>query len=94
MTYFDRTRRCSIVFLSLSVLFFVLTVIMFFSSQFSEILAYNFTNDLRGSILTVVFLFISIVLLVASIALRATFKDAQEDFQRIDKLVRELEQRD
>lgn len=55
MPYFDRTRKCSIVFLSLSALFFIMTIITFFNSQFSEILAYNFTNDLRGSILTVFF---------------------------------------
>lgn len=94
MPYFDRTRKCSIVFLSLSALFFIITVITFLNSQFSEILAHNFTNDLRGSVLTVIFLLISIVLLVAGIAMRAIFKDAKEDLHRIDKLMSELEKRD
>lgn len=94
MPYFDRTRKCSIVFLSLSALFFIMTIITFFNSQFSEILAYNFTNDLRGSILTVIFLLIAIILLVAGIAMRAICKDAKEDFHRIDKLISELEKRD
>ncbi|MGG4103097.1 hypothetical protein AAXB25_04140 [Paenibacillus lautus] len=94
MPYFDRTRKCSIVFLSLSALLFIMTVITFFNSHFSEILAHNFTNDLRGSILTVIFLLISIILLVAGIAMRAIFKDAEEDFRRIDKLISELEKRD
>ncbi|WP_098747492.1 hypothetical protein [Paenibacillus sp. EZ-K15] len=67
MPYFDRTRKCSIVFLSLSALFFIMTIITFFNSQFSEILAYNFTNDIRGSILTVIFLMLAIVLLLAGI---------------------------
>lgn len=93
MPYFDRTRKCSIVFLSLSALFFIMTIITFFNSQFSEILAYNFTNDLRGSILTV-FLMIAIILLVAGIAMRAICKDAKEDFHRIDKLISELEKQD
>ncbi|MGG3279908.1 hypothetical protein [Paenibacillus solani] len=94
MIYFDRTRKCSIVFFSLSALFFIATVIAFMTSQFSEILSYNFTNDLRGSILTIIFLIISIILLVAGIAMRAICKDAQEDFHRIDKLISELEKRD
>lgn len=59
--------------------FFIMTIITFFNSQFSEILAYNFTNDLRGSILTV-FLMIAIILLVAGIAMRAICKDAKKTF--------------
>ncbi|MFE0556989.1 hypothetical protein MKY48_22920 [Paenibacillus sp. FSL W8-0187] len=94
MPYFDRTRKCSIVFLTLSAFFFIVTVITFFNSEFPEILAYNFTNDLRGSLLTVIFLLISIILLVVGIAMRAMFKDAKEDFYRIDKLLRDLEKRD
>lgn len=94
MTYFDRTRKCSIVFFSLSAFFFFATVIAFMTSQFSEILAYNFTNDLRGSILTIMFLLISIFLLAGGIAMRAIHIDATEDLYRFDKLMRELEKGD
>lgn len=91
MEYFERTKKLSNILFGICGLFLLTTIILFSSSNFTEIIKYNFTNDLRGSLFTVLCFMISILLLVTGIALRTLTKDANEELKSIAQQIRNIE---
>ncbi|KAA1191111.1 hypothetical protein MKY19_11490 [Paenibacillus sp. FSL R5-0744] len=83
MSYFERVNKISNILFCVFGLFFILTIIFFSTSSFSEILRYNFTNDLRGAMITVICFMISLFSLVLGITLKCLVKDSDETIQLI-----------
>ncbi len=88
MIFFEKTNKLSNLFIFLFVLFSVLTLIFFASSQFTEVLSYNFTNDLRGTIWMLICFFISFSSLVAGVSLKFLIKEANEEIQILEERMR------
>jgi len=85
MLYFERTNKISNLCFVIFALFFIMMLIFFISSNFSEIIKYNYTNDIRGTIYTVICLFISIVSLFLGIILKVITRDANEEMKLLEK---------
>jgi len=83
MPYFEKVRKLSNVMFAVCALSLILTVIIASSSSFfPELIMYNFTNDLRGTIFTVVFLLLSLFTLLIATALRYIAKDTKDYVDR------------
>ncbi|OAB38592.1 hypothetical protein PMSD_06130 [Paenibacillus macquariensis subsp. defensor] len=85
MLFFEKTNKISNFFIVLFVLFLVLTIIFFASSQFTEVLSYNFTNDLRGTVWMLVCFIISVTSLVAGVSLKYLIKEANEEIRLLEE---------
>lgn len=85
MLYFERTNKISNFCFVCFALFFILMVILFMSSHFSEIIKYNFTNDLRGSIYTVICFMISMISLILGIILKVITREVNEEMKLLEK---------
>lgn len=84
MIFFEKTNKLSNFFFCIFVLFLILTVVFFASSQFTEVLSYNFTNDLRGTIWMLVCFVISISSLLAGVSLKYLIKEANNEIQLLE----------
>ncbi len=84
MIFFEKTNKLSNVLFCIFILFLILTVVFFASSQFTEVLSHNFTNDLRGTIWMLVCLMISISSLVAGVSLKYLIKEANNEIQILE----------
>jgi hypothetical protein len=89
MPYFERINKISNIFIVTSVLFFILTIILFSDSKFSEILKFNYTNDLRGTIFAVIFFIASILSLFLGIILKYIAIDANEEIKLLEERVKD-----
>ncbi|MCH1640138.1 hypothetical protein MJ257_08470 [Paenibacillus timonensis] len=87
MLFFEKTNKLSNVLLTLFVLFLILSLI-FASSQFTEVLSYNFTNDLRGTVWMIVCFVISVSSLIAGVALKVMKKEANYEMKRLEERMR------
>lgn len=85
MLFFEKTNKISNFFIVLFVLFLVLTIIFFASSQFTEVLFYNYTNDLRGTFWMLVCFIISVTSLVAGVSLKYMIKEANEEILLLEE---------
>ncbi len=85
MIFFEKTNRLSNFFLVLFMLFLILTIIFFASSQFTEVLSYNFTNDLRGTVWMLVCFMISISSFIAGVSLKYLIKEANVEIQLLEE---------
>ncbi|BBH19215.1 hypothetical protein Back11_05600 [Paenibacillus baekrokdamisoli] len=85
MLFFERVRKLSNVCIVIFVLFFILMIVSFSNSKFSEILQHNFTNDLRGTIFTLISFIISIFSLTLGISLKYIVKDANEEIKLLEE---------
>jgi len=88
MLFFEKTNKLSNFLLTLFVLFLILSLIFFASSQFTEVLSYNFTNDLRGTVWMIVCFGVSISSLVAGVALKVLIKEANDEIKRLEERMR------
>ncbi|HEY8363238.1 MAG TPA: hypothetical protein VIK77_10195 [Tissierellaceae bacterium] len=91
MPYFQRTKKLSNILFGMFGVFLLISIIGFFRSKYYEILIYNFTNDIRGSIFTVICFVFSLLLLILAIALRCIAKDAEEDLAMMWEQIMNLE---
>jgi len=91
MLFFEKTNKISNIFFVLFVLFLVLTIIFFASSQFTEILSYNFTNDLRGTFWMLVCFVISFTSLIAGVSLKYLIKEANEEIRLLEERITKSE---
>lgn len=89
MPYFERTSKLSKVFIWLFGFFLFLTVAAFRISDFHELIYYNFTNNILGTICTVVFFMFSIFSLILGITLRKIAEDAEVELTSLAKQIRE-----
>lgn len=85
MLYFERTNKMANLCFVCFALFFILMVILFMSSHFSEIIKYNFTNDLRGAIYTAICFMISMVSLILGIILKVITREVNEEMKLLEK---------
>jgi magnesium-transporting ATPase (P-type) len=79
MPYFERVKKLSVWLIVISILFFLLTVIFYNTSNFKELIYYDINDKPLEKLLTLVSLLIAIFSLVLGIALRIVAIDAQED---------------
>jgi magnesium-transporting ATPase (P-type) len=79
MPYFERVKKLSVWLIVISILFFLLTVIFYNTSNFKELIYYDINDKPLEKLLTLVSLLIAIFSLVLGIALRIVSIDAQED---------------
>lgn len=91
MLFFEKTNKISNIFIVLFVLFLVLTIIFFASSQFTEVLSYNFTNDLRGTVWMLVCFVISFTSLIAGVSLKYLIKEANEEIRLLEERITKRE---
>lgn len=84
MLYFERVNKVANIFF---VFFLIITIVTFLNSNFSEIIKYNFTNDLRGTIYTLISFLFSIFSLVIRIILKYIVRDATEEFKILEKRI-------
>ncbi|MNW57811.1 hypothetical protein D3C74_356410 [compost metagenome] len=88
MLFFEKTSKLSNFLLTLFVLFLILAFIFLASSQFTEVLSYNFTNDLRGTVWMIVCFGISISSFIAGVALKVMIKEANDEMKRLEERMR------
>ncbi|CAM3534390.1 hypothetical protein [Marinicrinis lubricantis] len=91
MIYFEKLNRLANWCFAATGLLFVMTIIFFATSQFSEIMEYNFTNDMRGSFFTVVFFVLSVFCLFLGIVLKCLVNEANGEMQLIEARLSQLE---
>lgn len=84
MIFFEKTNKLSNFFITLFVLSFILAIIFFASSQFTEVLSYNFTNDLRGTVWMIVCFGISVSSFIAGVSLKCLVKEANDEIKRLE----------
>ena len=84
MLYFERVNKVANIFF---VFFLIITIVTFLNSNISEIIKYNFTNDLRGTIYTLISFLFSIFSLVIRIILKYIVRDATEEFKILEKRI-------
>jgi hypothetical protein len=89
MPYFEKTNKLSKVFIGLFGFFLMLTVAAFLISDFHELIYYNFTNNILGTICTIVFFMLSIFSLILGITLRYIAEDAENELASLAKQIRE-----
>ncbi|WP_054028772.1 hypothetical protein [Bacillus sp. FJAT-28004] len=90
MFFFERVRKLSNVCIVIFVLFFILMIVSFSNSNFYEILQHNFTNDLRGTIFTLISFIISILSLALGITLKYIVKDANEEIKLLEDRTKKI----
>ncbi|GGH27593.1 hypothetical protein GCM10008013_29160 [Paenibacillus segetis] len=88
MIFFEKTNKMSNFFLVLFVLFLVLTLILFASSQFTEVLSYNFTNDLRGTVWMLISFMISVSSLFVGVSLKYLIKEANHEIHLLEERIK------
>lgn len=88
MIFFEKTNKLSNFFMIIFVLFLALTVIFFASSQFTEVISYNFTNDLRGTVWMLVCFMISVSSLIAGVSLKYLIKEANEEIHLLEERIK------
>lgn len=85
MPYFERVRKLSVWLIVISILFFLLTIIFYNTSNFKELIYYDINDKPLEKLLTLVSLLIAIFSLVLGIVLRIVAIDAQEDLSVLEK---------
>ncbi|OAB35102.1 hypothetical protein PMSD_13335 [Paenibacillus macquariensis subsp. defensor] len=85
MPYFERVKKLSVGLIVISILFFLLTIIFYNTSNFKELIYYDINDKPLEKLLTLVSLLIAIFSLVLGIALRIVAIDAQEDLSVLEK---------
>jgi uncharacterized membrane protein len=93
MPYFEKTKKLSIILFILCGFFALLTIIGFGKSYSVDILRYNYTNDIRGTIFTVISFVFSVFSLLVGIALRYIAIDAKEDLGLINEKIWEYDKK-
>ena len=88
MLFFEKTNKLSNLFICIFILFLVMTIIFFASSQFTEVLSYNFTNDLRGTVWMLVCFVISFSSLLAGVSLKYLIKEAHVEIHLIEERIK------
>ncbi len=89
MLYFNTISRISTILIINCIVFFILTIVFFLSSSFPEILKHNFTNDVRGTIFTVIALLISIFSLSLGIVLKYIARDANFEIKLLEQRLKD-----
>ncbi|MCT8136681.1 hypothetical protein H1D32_02305 [Anaerobacillus sp. CMMVII] len=84
MPYFERILKLSKQLFGLAGFLFILTFVSFIRSNFDEVLIYNYTNDIWGTIMTVSFFLLALVSIVLGIALRYVAQDVR-DYLKYEK---------
>ncbi len=84
MIFFEKTNKLSNYLFVNFILFFILSIIFFASSQFTEILSYNFTNDLRGTVWMIICFMISIASLITGGSLKYLIKEANDEMKLLE----------
>jgi len=84
MIFFEKTNKLSNYLFVIFILFFILSIIFFASSQFTEILSYNFTNDLRGTVWMIICFMISIASLITGGSLKYLIKEANDEMKLLE----------
>ncbi|OAB33104.1 hypothetical protein PMSM_16265 [Paenibacillus macquariensis subsp. macquariensis] len=85
MPYFERVKKLSVWLILISILFFLLTIIFYNTSNFKELIYYDIYDKPLEKLLTLVSFLITIFSLVLGIALRIVAIDAQEDLSVLEK---------
>ncbi|WP_256759884.1 hypothetical protein [Cohnella sp. WQ 127256] len=88
MRYFERVKKLSVWLILISVLFFLLMIIFYNTSNFKELIYYDINDKPLEKLLTLVSLLIAIFSLLLGITLRVIAKDAEEDIGVVEKLIR------
>ncbi|WP_410769416.1 hypothetical protein [Fontibacillus sp. BL9] len=83
MISYERVSSFKRFFFGLFGVFLFLGILFFFTSGFHEVLFHNYTNDIRGAILTVVFFVCSLIFLLAALTLRAISYDTVEELNSV-----------
>lgn len=89
MIFFEKTNKLSNYLFVFFALFLILAMIFFVSSKFTEVLSYNFTNDLRGTVWMIVCFGISISSLIAGISLKCLIKEAHYEIKLLEERLKE-----
>lgn len=90
MPYFEKTKKLSDILFGMWGIFLLLSIIGFFRCMYYEILFYNLTNDIRGSIFTVVCFVLSLFFLIMTIALSCIIEDVKKELTYISEQVRDM----
>lgn len=88
MIFFEKTNKLSNYFFIVFVLFLILTIVFFASSQFTEVLSYNFTKDLRGTVWMLVCFTISFSSLIAGLSLKYLIREDNFEIKLLEERMR------
>lgn len=90
MLYFERVNKIANICIVIFVLLFVMTIVSFFKSDFPEILKYNYTNDLRGAMFTLILFITSIFSLASGIILKYIAIDANKEIKLLEQRTKNI----
>ena len=91
MRFFEKWNRIANTYLIAFAVFLVLTTVFFATSGFSDVFSFNFTNDLRGTIFTVVCFLIALFSLLLGLSFKKIRQDAIDEIRQLEYRIIQLE---
>lgn len=79
MIHLEKTNRMANWFIAVGVLFALITFFTFINSGFYELMQYNFANDVRGSLLTVLFFIISLFFILLAFVMKYIVREVNDE---------------
>ncbi|MEF2247130.1 MULTISPECIES: hypothetical protein [unclassified Paenibacillus] len=88
MIHLEKTNRLANWFIAIGVLFALFTFFSFLNGGFFEVMQYNFVNDLRGTLFTVLFFIISFFSIVIAIVLKCIVKEVNDELTMLAERIK------
>lgn len=93
MRFFGKWNRISNVYLIVFATFLVLTVVFFITSHSSDMIAFNFINDPRGTIIMAVCFLIALFALLLGLSLKKIRQEVIDEVRQLENRIIQLEKK-